>query len=121
MLAQQQTTKTPYTRFGKVEDKATQKGEDITIECKKNGIVVRVIKLYTDKDKTIVLETELRHDRKTDKFNQYPVHFNVHKKYSYAHSEFVGRVAVAAMENANTDTDPNNMFIRSMYTDRPVV
>lgn len=113
-------TDKPWLRYAENKAKLKQLNEDVTIECKKNGLTVRILRLFVDKDKTIVSETELREDKRTGKFNQYPVHFNVHSKYSYARSEFIGRVATAAMENANPSTDPDNMFVRNMYTDRVV-
>lgn len=75
------------------------------VRCYKDNVLVKEILIYPDKDKFCVDEMELTENKRTGEKYMVRVYFNVHAKFSYARSEFIGRVCSAAYEHANSSDD----------------
>lgn len=82
-------------------------------KCELNGVCIKKISLFTDKQKTYVQVLELREDT-LGKSGWLPVHFSTHDRYESAKMKFLGYTAATAFENANQshETDRENLFIR---------
>jgi hypothetical protein len=78
-----------------------------------NGVCIKKICLFTEKDKTIVQAVEYR-ETSMGKHGWVPVHLRIHDKYHDARLEYLGLLQETAYENANNsqETDKENLFIR---------
>lgn len=79
------------------------------------GKIVKRLRLFSEKNKSVVEEVELRPDYKNNEAIWYPVYVNVHDKFMYARTDFLGRLAQIGYEHANNTNDPDlrNMFSRA--------
>lgn len=77
----------------------------------KDGKMVKVLRMFPDKNKTIVQELELREIHGEDQW--IPVHMNVHDKFVDARTEWMGRLNMIGYENANPSTAPFEGIFRN--------
>lgn len=79
-----------------------------------DGVCIKKITIFTEKNKTIVQILELREDT-LGKSGWLPVHLSIHDTYLDAKAKFIGLVTICCIENCNQTSDildRENLFIR---------
>lgn len=94
-----------YLRYAGPSKEVGKQQNKLEFKCMRNGNIQRTLVIYPEKDKVIVEEYEQTVDQKTGESYMRLVHCNVHNKFSYAKSEWVGRICSAAYEMGNNEPD----------------